>query len=323
MNITDFYNYLNKPELLTTSSLKELEEVIERYPYFQAARMLYLKNLHLLHDDRFQVTLTQTSMYMPNRRVLYHFIHGLTEETVPTTNESIITEEHHYTTEDKTEPVELTEHSSEYEETDVRNELTVEKNNYTSNELLTEPKKEELTIENNNLTADQLTTSTHTKSTIADEILKKIENLKKNSSEKKELSSVQFVVPEVPKSEIEKNEQFLSFDEWIEYISKKEFNQVHSSSNSQPDLIDQFLEKASDLTRIKPQITNNQEDLTKTMIQPEEFEIISEPLAQLYYQQRHYEKALKMYEKLFLKYPEKSIYFATLIQEIKQKLDKN
>ncbi len=123
---------------------------------------------------------------------------------------------------------------------------------------------------------------------------------------------------------IKKEDKKLTFDEWLQHLSN---NQNISSGNTQitneADIIDKFLSNANTLERIKPTENENNTNLTKNLIQSEELEIISENLAQLYYKQGYYEKALKIYEKLYLKYPEKSIYFASLIQEIKEKINKN
>ena len=45
-------------------------------------------------------------------------------------------------------------------------------------------------------------------------------------------------------------------------------------------------------------------------------ELVTETLANIYFEQKKYEKALSAYQKLSLKYPEKSIYFASRIKEI-------
>jgi hypothetical protein len=47
-------------------------------------------------------------------------------------------------------------------------------------------------------------------------------------------------------------------------------------------------------------------------------DILTEKYANLLLQQSKYEKALQVFEKLSLKYPEKSVYFAARIKEIKQ-----
>ena len=67
----------------------------------------------------------------------------------------------------------------------------------------------------------------------------------------------------------------------------------------------------------------------KTKINPEETykpksietidfnEIVSETLAKLYVKQGHKEKGINMYDKLILKFPEKSVYFASEIEKLK------
>ena len=49
-----------------------------------------------------------------------------------------------------------------------------------------------------------------------------------------------------------------------------------------------------------------------------EFDLYTETLAQIYAEQGYYEQAKHIYSKLILAYPEKSAYFATLIQKMNE-----
>ena len=46
--------WIQHPEELSEDSLRELREMLVRYPYFQTARLLYLKNLYALGDASFK-----------------------------------------------------------------------------------------------------------------------------------------------------------------------------------------------------------------------------------------------------------------------------
>ena len=53
----------------------------------------------------------------------------------------------------------------------------------------------------------------------------------------------------------------------------------------------------------------------------EDDDLVTETLANIYADQENYDKAIKAFEKLQLKYPEKSVYFAGRIKEIQNQIN--
>ena len=70
------YEWIKHPERLDRESLYELRSLLARYPYFQTARLLYLKNLFLLHDITFGEELRRAALYIADRRVLFSLVEG-------------------------------------------------------------------------------------------------------------------------------------------------------------------------------------------------------------------------------------------------------
>ena len=114
-----------------------------------------------------------------------------------------------------------------------------------------------------------------------------------------------------------------SFTIWLDLLQHPEIKHTSASedtrdvdqySNSQ--LIDKFLE--SDPRIISPdEPEEEQEDISLRSVEDDEG-FITDTLAKIYIKQGYYSKAIFAYEKLSLKFPEKSSYFASQIQKIKE-----
>ncbi|MBQ2857645.1 MAG: tetratricopeptide repeat protein [Bacteroidaceae bacterium] len=70
------YEWMNHPELLNRETLYKLRTLLAHYPYFQTARLLYLKNLFLLHDIAFGDELRRAALFLADRRILFSLVEG-------------------------------------------------------------------------------------------------------------------------------------------------------------------------------------------------------------------------------------------------------
>lgn len=101
------------------------------------------------------------------------------------------------------------------------------------------------------------------------------------------------------------------------------FDDVNNVDNGESNsLIDKFLLSKPGAIRRNPNDEDkgekeNRIDIAEKSI-TENDELITDTLAGIYLQQKNYDKALIAYQKLSLKYPEKSIYFAARIEEIEK-----
>jgi hypothetical protein len=102
--------------------------------------------------------------------------------------------------------------------------------------------------------------------------------------------------------------------EYLAYRSEPKIETV--DVDIQSEIIRNFL--SSDESKIiKPNLDSGYsgEDLSKKSTQ-EKFEIITENMANIFVKQQKYKKAIEVFEKLMLKYPDKSTYFAEKISEL-------
>jgi len=76
MTCAELYQLMNYPESMSDKTLPELKQIVADFPYFHAARMLYLKNLAVLDDICLKVELKKMAIHIPDRMKLFMLLEG-------------------------------------------------------------------------------------------------------------------------------------------------------------------------------------------------------------------------------------------------------
>ena len=106
-------------------------------------------------------------------------------------------------------------------------------------------------------------------------------------------------------------------DDKSEQVSKAETEKkIDKSSRPIDDLIDEFIKNEPSISRSQARFFNPAEAAKSSVVDDEN--IVSETLAKIFFDQGKFEKAISIYRKLSLKFPEKSSYFAAQIEKIKK-----
>ena len=336
----EIIKYLENPSALNDYSMAELSGIIKKYPFFQTAYLLFVLNLKNINDPRFKEYLEHYSVYIKDRERLFQhlniiesysasYFEGIKPDSDPTKTEKPEDEVAKQTTDDKkieeknadsTDnekkksnkkllPKEKKEFSTEYLRSRIARTLTqqaneAESNNQENNEEMTDffilDKADELTERvSKNIPKEDENTDVNeidkkdTGKTDSDEMLELDESLKSGNKRPKEVAEKKYAADQ--------------------YFPES----VYSPENRQnKDLIDQFLENNPEIERIEPKEEDSR-DISENSVQERE-ELLTEKLALLYVKQGYFKKAIEAYQKLSLKYPEKSDYFAQQIERVKQ-----
>jgi hypothetical protein len=285
MNVEQFNSFLNSPAALNGQSLPLLTELVKEYPYFQTAQLLLAKNLHNEKNIRYTAQLKIAAAYSADRKKLYELINGVAK-----VEEKII------------EPI-------------------VVKEELRSTAELPKEEKNEIPQERPLLKPIERETE--------EPVVKKKEELKVEPVVERKIE------PVVKKQQPQPDDTH-TFTEWLRLASLHSVKAVEIAREkkkpSQKDaLIDKFLREEPKISKPQKAEFFSPVSMAKQSI-IENDDLVTETLAGIYEKQaisaaepkdkrRLSTKAIKAYEKLSLKYPEKKVSFAARIENLRQQLN--
>ncbi len=317
MKVEQFIELVRSPVNAGEQHISSIERIIADYPYFQTAHLLYAKALHNSGNLNYHTALKRTSVIAGDRGLLYRLIQQKPEAKFvqPVKEET-------KTTRENTSSISITYDVVPVLKTEANPKHKVPEPEITNTKPeTTEPKflKPEAKPES----LEEVIMKPVVEAYVETEILKITEkdpDIHQETQKEVDLSTER------------------SFSDWLKAMgqgtpiihteSKKE-EKGEEKQSLQPRLktksekqqqLDRLL--AEDLRISKPEKDKDffaaSQKTRGSVIENED--LVTETLAKIYVMQGNRSKAIRAYEILSLKYPEKSSYFASLITEIKNTL---
>lgn len=352
MQRKEFLDLVRSPFPVNEKSVEQVKEIIEEFPYFQTAQLLYAKLLKETNDIHYDSRLKIAAIYAADRKQLHHLIEKKFTDTIFESVYKIADHEQKAETKKPApeitffeKPQEIPAAINEVEEiqstpsADEKNEPSVEdKQEFNS---ISETKVAVPEIENIPVPEPTLVFESEDKYKIEDFFAPEIIETEKSIVVEDIIPPTHAVVNELPEEEIkiasereivaalpEQPEGKRSFLQWLSFkvpVTTPE-NRVKSNvaAIEQPieekpkpapiEIIENFIKEEPRISPAKPGFFSPVNMARKSVEEHED--LVSPTLAKIYLMQGNAQKAVSTYEKLILLYPEKSTFFAAQIEKI-------
>ena len=310
MNRNDFLNMIQNNVPVNRQMIGEVYELIDIFPYFQSAYLLLLKGLYDNADVKFDNQLRKSAMHIGDRAILYWLLKTKAGS--------------------KTEKQEIKEEPDFKMETGVDTQQTVIESAKNSELMIHEIEKDSDDIRlNENQDSPGITkghsvmVATEPDNIESDGVIFLNDESALPAEDKVFFMDPGFTFTEHPDLlELDLNDDRSAIAPAIEK-GKEEAVEILTDhmKKLQSELIDRFIIANP---RIEPSREKGyvpSEDISKPFVE-EAGGLVTETLAKIYVNQGYYSKAMDIYEKLSLKFPEKSSYFAAQIEKVKEYIKK-
>ena len=309
MNRIDFLNMIEGTLPVNRQILGEVYELVDIFPYFQCAHLLLLKGLHDNADVKFENQLRKSAMHVGDRAVLYWL---LRTKAMSRSDKSDIKVESGLKT-----------------ETGINTQQTVIESAKNSDLMIHEIEKDS----DGRLNDEQDTLDKATSHSVM--IAAEPDNIEPDgviflndedippAADKVFFMDPGFAFAEHPDLlELDLNEDNASTVIATE-TGREGHNEELTDTDKklQSELIDKFIIANPRIEPSRDKAYVLSEDISKPFVE-EAGGLVTETLAKIYISQGYYSKAMDIYEKLSLKFPEKSSYFAAQIEKVKEYIKK-
>jgi hypothetical protein len=305
MNRPDFIKLIAEPTEIRNLNPLDIKAILDQYPYFQTAHMIYTAYLSNTNDILLHDQLKITSAHINDRVLLFWLLFGQKQniESNKSSSKKSISE-----IPEAIEPISLNDEIT-IEDRSIENQVTHEEtasllveSDVNKPDNLVEPfekTKEPINIDSNdqiipekeniisNLQSDPFIYN-QTEPYLLNLISKTISTYKIYQPQIAETFEDKEIKSDVPRKDFFLIDKFIKEEPRISHPKRDFFSPVNMAENSSVD----------------------------------KDEIVSETLAKIYISQGLFEKALKIYNKLYLVNPEKSSYFAAQIENLELKIRK-
>jgi tetratricopeptide (TPR) repeat protein len=278
------------------SSIDQLKEMVELYPYASIFQLLLAKALHNVGDLSLDEKLRKAAIVTSERSVLYNLLYANRIKEIIEKVEQDIAEPFIH------EEVEEVFVAKEVEQEEPSLEFVKEEQSKVEDELQQDILLEAITS-SLQFDVDEL---------LKEDRLKSVQEVKEETQEvvKEEVTEA-FATP-------------LKFSDWLLTMKSKDAAEVSKEEVKQPlkstkDLIDNFIAVKNKRINISNEPLTPQEQGKLSLVDNEDF--VTETLANIYAKQGKYSKAIKIYQQLILNFPEKSTFFASRIRFLREKME--
>jgi hypothetical protein len=338
MNRDEFLKYLEHPGQLDKRSILEMHELLNEFPYFQTAHLMLLKNLYVLGNIKFDSQLKKSAAYIGNRSILYYLLQ---------TPEITVLEKPGESKPDKKTEEPVTEKLKDKITEKKEPEVSISKKAPEKKKPEQDDKQEKVAladiilkrieeIKKGKEDTQEKKVSAGEKP-IADKILnelaekkkpeKKAESQIKDSKANQilEIGNEDEIIEDISgeKEQLDADEpkKMAGEDELLELEEENIQENLQDTADEKvknDELISKFIMNSPHILPHKTDASDEEQTDISESSGRENEGFITETLAKIYINQGYYSKAVFAYEKLSLKFPEKSSYFAIQIEKIKK-----
>ncbi|MFT6717990.1 MAG: hypothetical protein ACJAY8_000378 [Sphingobacteriales bacterium] len=336
MNTEQFKYIIQNPWEISGKDLPDLERIISLFPYFEEARLLYLLALVRENDLRFPEELRTHIPFISNRKNLKKWVGEFKEERSKLVgpkgeSELPITPEKQSEQSGTLTPTKLSE-SPESKAVNLEEVQSANPEKITDQETPTSPP---IPGQSNTKEVDKTWVPGQINEPVNEPVIPiekrvqrhPLEELTNNTPEDDFLEKliISSAINSSIQSEVANPEEILKGPEEEEQTAPISgsslgswLRQTKHAQTKKPsmDLIDKFIETAPTKISMKRDFFSAEDFGKKSTVDAEE--LITETLLEIYLKQGDYEKVIRGYKKLALKFPEKKSYFAARIDGVKQ-----